>query len=100
MIDLVDRLRRGALAEERLRRTARERPDPDEDENREPEQDRDEQQESANDEPEHSKLQSLPSACQTVCGAGLAGPTNASDWTSRSTRSRRTECRPGSGRTR
>ena len=53
LADLCDRLRRRALAEERLRRPARKRPDPDEDEDREPEQDRDQEQQPADDESEH-----------------------------------------------
>src|SRR5262249_4801924 len=98
VVHLLDQLRCRPLAEERLGGTPRQRPDPDEDEDRQPEQDRDEQQESANDEPEHL----VPSACRKApfVGPGGPGPTRATDWTSRSTRSRSTECRPGSARSR
>ena len=46
--------RRRPLAEQRLRRRARQRADPGEEEDREPEQDRDEQQQPADDEAQAS----------------------------------------------
>ena len=51
--DLGDRLRRRALAEQRLRGRARQQPDPAEDEDREPEEDRDEEEQPADDEAKH-----------------------------------------------
>src|SRR6185312_3912919 len=51
--DLRDELRRRPLAEQRLRRRARQQPDPPEDEDREPEKDRDEQEQPTDDEAKH-----------------------------------------------
>ena len=61
-LDLRDRLRRRALAEQRLRGPAGQGPDPREDEDREPEQDRDEEQQPADDEAKHSFANGRPPA--------------------------------------
>ena len=53
LVDRLDLLLGGALPEQRRRRAARQRPDPEEDEDREPEENRDEQQEPADDETQH-----------------------------------------------
>ena len=53
LVDRGDLLRRRPLAEERRRRAARQRPDPEEDQDREPEQDRDQEEEPADDEAQH-----------------------------------------------
>src|SRR5699024_4364852 len=52
-LDLGDGLPGRALAEQRLRRPAREGPDPDEEQDREPEEDRDEQEQPTDDEAQH-----------------------------------------------
>src|SRR6476646_9626746 len=102
MVDLLDRLGRRPLAEQRLRGAARERPDPDEDEDREPEQDRDQQEQSTDDEPEHECLvesRFKPAAKKGPWGPAEPAPT-AEQLPSRPTRWRRTGCRPGSARSR
>ena len=85
--DLRDRLVGRPLAEQRLRRGAGQRADPDEDEEREPDQDRDEQQQPADGEAE----QSAP----TSSSAGLPSFDRLSP-TRRSGRSRTAPGRPGS----
>ena len=73
--DLRDRLCRRTLAEQRLRRRAGQRPDPEEDEQREPDQDRDEQEQPADGEAEQLPLPRRPPAYRHSVSLLLSYPT-------------------------
>ncbi len=79
-LDLLDRLRGRALAEQRLCRPSRQRPDPEEEQDREPEQDRDEQDQSADDEGKHQAvvIRRL-SAIELLLGASSASPSETDE---------------------
>jgi hypothetical protein len=59
LVDRRDRLRRGALAEQRRRGGPGQRPEPEEDQERQPDQDRDQEQEPADDETQHVARRTL-----------------------------------------